>query len=197
MNRRALLSSSTVLAASAALAACGFQLRQPPKMAFSTVSLSGFAGNSPMATELARALEDSGVSVIDAALPAAAAASAASGAAQGWLGSHITLQALNDKSNQVAVSTTAYSQVRDLSIRTFFKFQVLRGDGSVLIPPTELNLARDIAYNEKDALAKQQEAASLHRAMQTDIVAQILRRLSTIRAGQLSAPVSAPAGMRP
>ena len=192
MNRRALITSSAAVVASAALAACGFQLRQPPKMAFSTVSLSGFAGNSPMATELARALEDSGVSVIDAAVPAAAAASAASGAAiPGWLASHITLQALNDKSDEAAVSTTAYSQVRDLSIRTFFKFQVLRGDGSVLIPPTELNLARDIAYNEKDALAKQQEAASLHRAMQTDIVAQILRRLSTIRAGQLTAPVTA------
>jgi LPS-assembly lipoprotein len=189
MNRRALITSSAAVVASAALAACGFQLRQPPKMAFSTVSLSGFAGNSPMATELARALEDSGVSVIDAAVPAAAAASAASGAAiPNWLASHITLQALNDKSDEAAVSTTAYSQVRDLSIRTFFKFQVLRGDGSVLIPPTELNLARDIAYNEKDALAKQQEAASLHRAMQTDIVAQTLRRLSTIRPGQLAAP---------
>jgi len=192
MNRRALLSSSAAMAASAVLAACGFQLRQPPKMAFSTVALTGFAGNSPMAIELARALEDSGVSVIDAAVPAAAAASAASGAAApAWLASHITLQALNDKSDEAAVSTTAYSQVRDLSIRTFFKFQVLRGDGSVLIPPTELNLARDIAYNEKDALAKQQEAASLHRAMQTDIVAQTLRRLSTIRAGQLTAPQAA------
>ena len=39
MNRRALLSSSAALAASSLLAACGFQLRQPPKMAFRTVSL--------------------------------------------------------------------------------------------------------------------------------------------------------------
>lgn len=188
MNRRALLSSSAALAASSLLAACGFQLRQPPKMAFRTVSLAGFATNSPMATELARALEDSGVTVIETTLQAAAAASAASGAAPAWLASHITLESLNDTRDEVVASSTAYSQVRDLSIRTFFKFRVLRGDGSVLIPPTDINLARDIAYNEKDALAKQEESASLHRAMQTDIVSQALRRLSTIRADQLARP---------
>lgn len=188
MKRRALLTSSTALAATAFLAACGFQLRQPPRMAFRTVSLSGFANNSPMATELARALEDSGVTVIETALQAAAAASAASGAAPAWLASHITLQALNDTRDEAVASSTSYSQVRDLSIRTFFKFQVLRSDGSVLIPPTDVTLARDIAYNEKDALAKQEESASLHRAMQTDIVAQTLRRLSVIRPGQLTQP---------
>lgn len=188
MNRRALLTSSTALTAAALLAACGFELRKPPKMVFRTVSLAGFANNSPMATELARALEDSGVTVIEASLQAAAAASAASGAAPAWLARHITLQALNDTRDEVVASSTAYSQVRDLSIRTFFKFQVLRGDGSVLIAPTDVTLARDIAYNEKDALAKQEESASLHRAMQTDIVAQTLRRLSTIRPNQLVQP---------
>ena len=188
MNRRALLTSSTALAAAATLAACGFQLRQPPRMAFRTVSLTGFAGNSPMATELARALEDSGVTVIEASLQAAAAASAASGAAPAWLASHITLQAIKDTRDETAASSTAYSQIRDLSINTSFKFQVVRGDGSVLIGPTDVTLSRVIAYNEKDALAKQEESASLHRAMQTDIVAQTLRRLSTIRPGQLRQP---------
>jgi LPS-assembly lipoprotein len=77
-------------------------------------------------------------------------------------------------------STTAFGQVRDLSLRTRFKFRLLRADGSILRPDTELVLSRDLTYNEKDALAKQDESDALHRAMQTDIVEQVMRRLSAV-----------------
>ena len=41
-------------------------------------------------------------------------------------------------------------------------------------------LARDLTYNETDALAKQQEADFLYRAMQTDLVDQVMRRLAAV-----------------
>jgi LPS-assembly lipoprotein len=79
-----------------------------------------------------------------------------------------------------------------MTARIEVHFQVKRGDGSVLLPPTVVALARDMTYNEKDALAKQDESSALHRAMQSDIVNQVMRRLSAITPAQLVAPPEAP-----
>jgi LPS-assembly lipoprotein len=176
MNRR-LATSALLCLAALTLGGCGFALRQPQHLPFRSVTLSGFVSNSPLATELARALEASGVEVLETTAQAAAAASA-SGLAN--LDSHIILEARQDSRDQVVASTTAFGQVRDLSLRTRFKFRLLRADGSILRPDTELVLSRDLTYNEKDALAKQDESDALHRAMQTDIVEQVMRRLSAV-----------------
>ena len=197
MNRRALLTSSLSLLASAtalaALGGCGFQLRAEPTMAFRTVTLAGFASSSPMATELARALEASGVDVVETTAQAAAMAAAdpalrTSGGQPSPVARHVILEAQLDSRDQIAAGTTAYGQVRDLSLRNRLIFRLLRADGSVIVPPTEVALARDLTYNEKDALAKQNESEALHRAMQTDLVAQVMRRLAAVRPDQLSQP---------
>ena len=39
-----------------------------------------------------------------------------------------------------------------------------------------------MSYNETAALAKEQEEAALYRAMQSDIVAQVMRRLAAVPA---------------
>ena len=170
-------------------------------MAFRTVALTGFASNSPMATELARALEATGVDVVEDSAQAAAAASqarpSASASAPGAsaampasspLAGHVILEALTDTRDQVVASSTAFGQVRDLTLRTRFTFRLLASDGAVLIPTTDLALSRDLTYNERDALAKQDESDALHRAMQTDLVAQVLRRCAVVRPDQLARP---------
>ena len=40
---------------------------------------------------------------------------------------------------------------------------------------------RSLTYTENAALAKEQEEAFLYRAMQSDIVSQVLRRLASVR----------------
>ncbi|MGQ0595680.1 LPS-assembly lipoprotein LptE [Aquabacterium sp.] len=166
---------------------CGFKLRRGYDMAFKTIQLTGFVGTSPMAAELARALEASGVSVVDSTLAATQAASASSVPS-----SHIVFEALLDKRDMVVSTTTAYGQIRDMTARNTLRFQIKRGDGSILVPAADLALAREMTYNEKDALAKQDELAALHTAMQSDIVNQLLRRLAAIRPDQLITPVEAP-----
>jgi LPS-assembly lipoprotein len=52
--------------------------------------------------------------------------------------------------------------------------------GRELIPTTEILLSRDMNYSESLALAKEQEEQLLYRAMQTDIVAQVMRRLAAV-----------------
>ncbi|MGE5453041.1 MAG: LPS assembly lipoprotein LptE [Acidobacteriota bacterium] len=180
-----------VVALTAGLSACGFQLRTPPTMNFKTIQLTGFASNSPLAAELARAIEASGAQVVDTTLEAAQAASSATVPT-----SHIILESLRDTRDEAVASTTAYGQVRDMLARTHLRYRILRGDGSVIVPPTSLELANTLTFNEKDALAKADEYDALHRAMQTDIVNQVIRRLAALKPAQL-VPPPAPAASGP
>jgi LPS-assembly lipoprotein len=195
-SRRTWLARSTHLAATLAAGAllsatgCGFQLQRGQAMAFKTIQLAGFAGNSSLANELGTALEDSGVSVVDSTLAATQAASSATVPS-----SHVVIEALTDRQDAVVSTTTAYGQIRNMTARNALTFTVKRGDGSVLLPATTVGLSRDLSYNEKDALAKQDELAALHKAMQSDMVNQVLRRLSAIRADQLLTP-AAPSSAR-
>lgn len=166
-----------------ATSGCGFKLRRGYDMAFKTVQLTGFAGNSPLAAELARALEASGVNVVDSTLEAAQAASSASVPS-----SHVVIDGLDEKRDTLAATATGYGQVRNMTARIEVRFQVKRADGTVLLPPAGVGLTRDMTYNEKDALAKQDESAALQRAMQSDLVNQVMRRLSVITPAQLVAP---------
>lgn len=182
MQRRHLLTGLSASLALATLGGCGFQLRRGPKvMSFRTIQLTGFSGTSQLAVELARALESSGVRVVDSTLQATQLA----GSGQVPT-SHLVFEALRDTRDLVVVTKTAYGQVRNMSARTAVRFRILRGDGSELLGPTDVALARDLSYNERDALAKQAEAEDLQRSMQTDIVNQVLRRLAAIRPEQLS-----------
>jgi LPS-assembly lipoprotein len=51
---------------------------------------------------------------------------------------------------------------------------------AAVLATTEILLSRDMNYSESLALAKEQEEQLLYRAMQTDIVAQVMRRLAAV-----------------
>jgi LPS-assembly lipoprotein len=146
----------------ATLAGCGFKLRQPPKLAFKRIALVGFAPRSPLADDLRRQL-GAEVQVLDA--PANA---------------DVILEALVDERLRSVVASTAAAQVRELQLRLRFHFRARTPAGRELIPRAELLLSRDLSYSETAALAKEQEEADLFRDMQSDVVTQVLRRLSTL-----------------
>jgi LPS-assembly lipoprotein len=159
MRRRALL-----LLAPAALAACGFELRRPPKLPFRSMALVGFAPASPLLDALRQQLVSSDVQLLE--MPARAEA---------------VLEALSDMREKSVVASTATGQVREVQLRVKLRFRVATPAGKLLLPIDELLLTRDMSYSEAAALAKQQEEAALYRAMEEDIVAQVLRRLAAIK----------------
>jgi LPS-assembly lipoprotein len=67
-----------------------------------------------------------------------------------------------------------------VQVRARLNFRLRTPAGKVLIAPTEIALSRDMSYSESVALAKEQEEALLYRAMQTDIVSQVMRRLAAV-----------------
>ena len=160
MKRRALLVSLSATA----LAGCGFELRQAPKLPFRSLALVGFAPASTIAAALHQQLAASGVQVIDA--PARAEA---------------VLEALADTREKSVVASTAAGQVREVQLRVRLRFRLATPSGRLLLAADELLLTRDMSYSETVALAKAQEEALLYRAMEDDIVAQVLRRMAAIR----------------
>jgi LPS-assembly lipoprotein len=162
-ERRRLLRGTLALPSLAVFAGCGFQLRQPARLAFASIALAGFAPRSAMAEELRRELARQ-VRVVDS--PGQA---------------EVVLQALEDVRERSVVASTAAAQVRELQLRLRLHFRVTTPGGRELIPRAELVLARDLSYRETAALAKAHEEAELMREMQSDIVAQVLRRLAAVR----------------
>jgi len=147
------------------LSACGFELRRAPELRFKTLQLAGFKAHSPLAEELRRSIAASTTTrVVEAASQA-----------------EVVLESLADSRSKGMVASTTAGQVREVQLRAVLNFRLRTPAGKELIAPTEIALSRDMTYNERDALAKDQEEELLYRAMQSDIAAQVLRRLAAIQ----------------
>ncbi|HEX6706888.1 MAG TPA: LPS assembly lipoprotein LptE [Albitalea sp.] len=150
----------------ATLAGCGFELRRAPQLRFRTIALAGFAAHSPLAEELRMNINASQTTMVIDALPQA----------------QVVLEALTDARERSVVASTAAGQVRELQLRTRLNFRLRAANGRELIPATEIVQSRDMSYSESLAMAKEQEEALLYRTMQSDIVAQVMRRLAAVQA---------------
>lgn len=148
------------------LAGCGFELRRAPELRFATVQLVGFRPRSPLADELRLNINASqSTLVVDSASQAQA-----------------VFEVLNESRDKGVVASTAAGQVREVQLRLRLSFRLRTVAGKELIPATDMLLTRDMSYSESAALAKEHEEQLLYRAMQSDIVSQIMRRLASVQA---------------
>lgn len=146
-------------------AGCGFELRRAPELRFRTVQLVGFKARSLLAEALVSSINASQTTqVVESAVQA-----------------QVVLEALSDAREKSVVASTSAGQVRELQLRSVLTFRLRTVAGKELIAPTEISLKRDLSYVESAALAKEQEEALLFRAMQIDIVAQVMRRLAAVQ----------------
>ncbi len=160
MRRRALL-----VVPLAAFAGCGFEMKRAPELRFRTIQLRGFPARSPLAAELRMHIDAStNTRVVEAGQEA-----------------QVVLQALGEAREKSVVAQTAANQIREFELRYRFRFELRSAVGRELIPSSEIVLARSLTYSEAAALAKEQEEAFLYRAMQADIVSQVLRRLASVQ----------------
>ena len=159
MRRRLLLS-----AAGGLLAGCGFKLREPPKLGFSTMAVTGLPPRSRLLEELERQLAASGTTRI--APPGAPA--------------EVILTVSDTLQDRIVAAQSSAGQVREFTLRVRMRFVLRTPTGRVLIPDTRLGLQRDMSFNESNALAKEQEEAMLVRAMQTDLIDQLMRQLAAV-----------------
>lgn len=169
MRRRALL--ALMPPAGLALAGCGFKLRGSQNYGFERIAVLPNPGG-PLVTELRRSLANT-VTVLPAEAPL--------GQAQ------VVLDVLQEQREKIVVGVNASGQVREFQLRLRLRFKLRTPQGQELIGPSDIFQQRDISFNESAVLAKEAEEGLMYRDMQSDIVQQLLRRLS---AWQAAVPLS-------
>ena len=142
---------TTALSLCALLGACGFHLRSSATLPFESMFISG---SPSFATLLGRAVRaGSSTRVTD-----------------------------NPKENErVILSLSGSGRVRELQLRYRVSYRLNDRDSRELLPVGEVQLKRDLTYNDSDVLGKEQEEGLLIRDMRNDAVQQVMRRLQTAR----------------
>jgi LPS-assembly lipoprotein len=173
MHRRLFFATAS-LAGLTLLAGCGFHLRAAQPMPFATVAVTPEGGGG-VAADLTRYFGD-------AVRPVAPG--------KGAQAPDAILDILQEVREKSVVAVNSSGQVREFQLRMRVKFRLRTPQGRELIAPADIEQFRDISFNESAVLAKEAEEVLLYRDMQSDIVQQVLRRLS---AAARSVPASGPA----
>ena len=142
------------------LVGCGFRLRGTADVPFETVYVPGATGGMPR--DLVRNIQaGTRAKVVD-----------------NPKGADAIVEFTQDTRLKEILSLSGTGRVREYRLRYRVGFRVHDGKGAEYIPPSIVELTRDISFNDSDVLAKESEEAFLWRDMQTDMVSQIMRRLA-------------------
>jgi LPS-assembly lipoprotein len=160
LTRRRLLSGGLVLLAGG----CGFHLRGSVSLPFKTLFLN-INESSSFGAELRRNVRSaSDVTLVDAPEKAEA-----------------IFDLLAETREKEILSVNSAGRAREYTLHYRVRYRIHDGHGRDFVPSSEISLKRDVSFNEDALLAKESEENTLYKDMQTDMVQQILRRLSLVK----------------
>jgi len=142
------------------LTACSFHLRGQVSMPFETIYLQTANPNSPFIRELRRNLEANQVKMVNAADQA-----------------ELVLNIVSEIPDKQVLTLGADGRVNEF--RLFYRVSLRAYDHQKdWIPAEEIALRRDYSYDDTIVLAKEAEETLLYQSMRSDMVQQIMSRLS-------------------
>jgi LPS-assembly lipoprotein len=152
------------LLACTTLGACGFQLRGQANYAFQTVYINAPAFG-PFATELRRALAGAGTATVSTTAAAA----------------QVVVEINEVADDKQVLSLSPGGRVQEYALAKVVRFRVRDGEGREWLRPDEIVVRRTYTYDDTERLAREIQEQRLLRDMQTDAVAQIVRRLQSAK----------------
>ena len=159
------------------LSACGFQLRGNYALPFDSLYID-LPENNEVYASLKRGIEAGSKTKVVGDRDQA----------QAWM------IVTNDRVAKSILSLSSAGRVREFQLIRTFSFRVIEPGGREIIPQRDILLRRDLPFSDKDILAKEYEEQLLVRDMQSDLVNQILRRLSAANLGEPTAGAAPAAG---
>lgn len=145
------------------LTACGFQLRGAAQLPYETFFVEG--SNPAVTVDLSRAIQSGGnTRIVGRAQDAQA-----------------VLQILGEMQEKRILSLSGAGRVREYQLLYKISFRIRDREGRELIAPQQIELRRELSYDDTQVLAKEGEEALLYRDMQRDAVFQIIRRLNAAK----------------
>lgn len=146
-----------------AMVGCGFQLRGRADLPFETLYIDG--ANPALVGDLQRAVT-SGSRTRIVASPGEAEA---------------VLQIGGEGREKRILSLSGAGRVREFLLVYHVAFRVIDREGRPMLAEQQIELRRDMTYDDALVLAKATEEEMLYRDMQVDVVFQIMRRLNAAR----------------
>ncbi|MBI1771538.1 MAG: hypothetical protein HYR68_04150 [Burkholderiales bacterium] len=146
------------------LSACGFALRGPVALPFKSIYI-GMPESSALGGELRRHIRANGQTQVMSEAKDA----------------QVILEVLSETRDKQILSLNSQGRVREYNLIYNFRFRVRNNVGKEYLEPVDLQLKRNISFNESQVLAKEAEEVLLYRDMQSDLVQQIMRRLAVVK----------------
>ena len=163
--------SLILLALVSLISACGFQLRGGYALPFDSIYID-LPTSSTLYADLKRNIETTSKTRIVANQKDAQA----------------VLSVIADRNTKHILSLSGGGRVREFQLIRQFIYRVHTMEGRDFIPQNEIVIRRDMSYSDEKVLAKESEEALLQRDMQADLVAQLMRRLSSVKISDATAP---------
>lgn len=154
-----------VLAVLAALAGCGFHLRGQVDLPFASAYVDSPA-ISPLTEPLKRSLREAGKTVADKKEAA-----------------EITIRLSQPTRSKDILSLSGAGKIAEYRLQYKVGMAVLNARGEELLAGSEVQLVRDLSYDDKYILAKEYEEALLFQAMEQEVLQTLLRRLRFAKGG--------------
>lgn len=143
------------------LSACGFHLRGQAKLPFETLYLQVPNEYSPLAQELRNSLVSNGIKLAKK-----------SGGAQ------VVLQIVRELPEKKILTLGGSGRVLEYQLLYSVSLRLYDQQQNDWLPAQEVVIHRDFPWDDTQVLAKQQEEVLLNENMRSDLVQQIIRRLS-------------------
>lgn len=153
------------------LAACGFQLRGVQSLPFASLYVEG---SPALAEEVGRMIR-SGTETRLTEKPEEA---------------EMILHVRGGAQEKRITGLSGAGRVREYQLTYRIYFRLAGKGGQETIPEQTIELYRDMAFDDAQLLAKEQEEALLYRDMHSDAILQLMRRLAVVKHSFADAPAS-------
>lgn len=146
------------------LTACGFHLRGQAGMPFDTLYLDAANPGTVFIADLRRNLEANNVKLVNSAEQA-----------------DVVLNIVSEIPEKQILTLGGSGRVNEFQLLYRVSLRAYDLKHQDWIPAEEIVLRRDYLYDDTKILAKEAEEALLYQSMRSDMVRQIVRRLSRVR----------------
>jgi len=145
-----------------ALTACGFHLRGPSEIPFSSIYIEG--NTLVISKDLKRSLNTSDVEVLDKAA-----------------GAELRLELMGEENEKRILSLGGEGTVNEYELYYRVHYRTLLAGQASWSQVQTVEARRDYTYSDANLLAKQNEEKALNKGMQEAVLNGIMRRLSALK----------------
>ncbi len=163
IGRRQLLGSGLSILAIGALTACGWRLRGKVDLPYKNILISGNL-TPELRDDLDMMFRINDIKIVKVVKEA-----------------ELVLEIISEQNARQVLSYNGAGQITAYRIISRIVFRAFDPNGIELIPESDIYLTRDIDFNQSNIQAFDQQVADYVKNMRIDIVAQLMRRLASIK----------------